>query len=227
MKTLNRFLAIGALVAVLFPAHSLRADAFVYHFGDVFSGDSPVSLNRPWSDALFQDVTPGTVRLTISNLALTRRESVKDMFFNLNPNLHPENLQFSFVSGVGRFDLPAISKGINLFRADDDSLYDLKFSFASGGTVNRRFGARESLVMDISGISGLQAMDFASLSSPTCDTGPFYAAAHIQRIGRDASGSGWIVPIGNQVSIIPEPSSALLGFLGLAACLARRLAKGN
>jgi len=205
-------LGISLLFAVsAFVPSAALGDGVAYHFTNLFSGTAPASLNQPWIDAAFHDFSPGVVRLTVSNLNLIRRESLGELYLNLNTNLSPSHLRFSLAGGSGGFDRPKISTGLNKFKADGDGKYDIRFSFNQGGGQDHRFTAGEYLVCDISGIAALTASDFAFLSAPAGGAGPFYAAAHIQRIANSTL-SGWIAPGG--VSVAPEPSVASLATLG-------------
>jgi len=187
----------------------LRADN-LYVFNNAFSGTAPASTNALWLEATFRTTTPGTVQLTVSNLNLTASENVDQLYFNLATNLSPTSLSFSFGGGSGGYDLPSVSTGINAFKADGDGKYDILFDLATGGADSNRFTQGESLVCNITGIPTLSAGDFEYLSAPAGGSGPFYAAAHVQRIGT-ASLSGWIsADVVHALEPIPEPG---FGFL--------------
>lgn len=225
MGVLDRILSLGAWVAVgaatLTPLAGQAGD-FLYHFDSVFGGSAPSSPHSPWVDACFQTISPGTVRLSVSNLTLTGSENVDQLYFNLNPSLSPTGLSFHFVGGSGGFDLPTIATGTNQFKAGGDGKYDVLFTFSSGGNAKNRFTAHEYMTWDISGISGLAASEFAYLSAPAGGAGPFFAATHIQRIGNGAA-SGWIAPSGiTPIPSVPEPGAAALFCLATSAAFALR-----
>jgi hypothetical protein len=202
-----------ALGVSLFLPLNIRADAFVYHFTEVFSGAGP-SGTAPWADALFEDISAGTVRLTITNVGLIDPESSKEFYFNLDPSLNPTSLSFTLISSSGSFDAPIISTGANEFKADGDGKYDILFAFTPGNVANNVFGPGEAVVYEISGIASLDVNDFIFLSSPNGGHGPFYAAAHVQNTA-GGNDSGWIAPLeaSEPSPSIPEPSSlALLSF---------------
>jgi len=206
--------------------HSLAvADGFQYDFDHAFSGTPPTSLSAPWTQARFQDVGPGTVQLTVSNLTLTGSENVDELYFNLAPNLNPQNLNFTYVTGSGGFDLPSFTEGTNAFKADGDGKYDILLSFNHSGTDQHQFTTGEYFTYNISGISGLTAADFGYLSAPAGGAGPFYAAAHVQRIGPN-SFSGWIsADMVTPITPIPEPAPAALIALAISLWLGLRLSK--
>ena len=194
----------------------LGAD-YMYQYNDAFSGAVPASPIRPWIDATFQTVTPGTVRLTVTNLTLTGNENVSQLYFNLNTNLKPTKLTFTLASESGLFDAPRVSTGVNKFQADGDGKYDILFNFNNAGTANNRFTARESVTYYISGIPNLTASDFGFLSAPAGGAGPFYAAAHVQRIGSTSSLSGWLSATATMPLPVPEPTYKMFFLLAPAA----------
>ena len=128
--------------AALTPLAS-RAGDFLYHFDYVFGGPAP-SPRSPWLDACFQSLSPGTVRLTVSNLTLTGSENVDQLYFNLNTNLSPASLSFHFAGGSGGFDVPTIATGVNQFKAGGDGKYDILFSFNAGGSAKLVSGRRSA-----------------------------------------------------------------------------------
>ncbi len=195
----------------------VQAVAYLYHFGTVFSGSAPAAP-APWVDALYQDVTPGTVRLTLSNVGLTGSENVFGTYLNLDPSLNPTSLTFANVGGSGGFDLPTISTGVDAYKADGDGYFDIKLVFNNDGLSDAsRFTAGEYVIYDISGISGLSAANFAFLSAPDGAPGVFYGAAHIQRVPGDAS--GWVG------SPVPEPSAQFLFLLAASLWFGLRLSR--
>ena len=194
---------------------SAKAVTLEYDFGQVFTGDGPVSPVQPWVVATFTDgVTPGTVLFSVSNPNLTGAENVDELYVNLNPIFSPNDLTFTLQSSSPGFTVPTISEGVNSFKADGDGKYDVLFQFSQGGTA---FGVGDSMTYLISGganIPNLSAMDFAYMSAPAGGNGPFYMAIHVQRIQLPTGqSSGWVAPLNNQYTVVPEPSSGLLGLL--------------
>jgi len=213
------------LAAALLNPVTVKAD-FMLRFDETYSGTSPASPNAPWICAWFQDIAPGTVRLTISNVALTTTESVDSLYFNFSPLLGSGGLMLNCFAQGGDFDRPTVSLGTNQFKAGGDGRYDLLFSFTHGGTQWNRFTKYEFLTYSISGIPGLTSSDFEYLSASTGPYGPFYAAAHISRIG-PTSESGWIAASVTYPISVPEPSAALLLSWGLGLGLAYRFWKAT
>lgn len=214
MKTGRRWV-VGRIVRVVLAAtllapSVLRAGDFIYQFGEAFSGSTPVSTNPPWAIALFEDIAPGRVRLTVSNLTLTGAENIDELYFNLNPDRSATALGFTLTGGSGGFTAPHFQTGTDKFKAGGDGRYDIQFGFATGGSVATRFTAGDYLVGELYGIPSLTAADFEFLSLSGGGYGPYYAAAHVQRIGT-ASASGWLNS-GNPepYPVVPEPGPGVL-----------------
>src|SRR5438105_3245683 len=92
-------LVLGFLIA---HSTAIAAD-YQYLFNQTFSGTPPASSNHLWMDAVFRDLTTGTVQLTVSNLNLTGTENVDELYLNLNPAFDPTKLNFTFVSSGSGF----------------------------------------------------------------------------------------------------------------------------
>lgn len=217
------------LTLVLCPG-SARASGLLFQFDTPFPTDPDPAGPSPWIDAFFQDVSPGTVLLTITNVNLTAGEFVAGngnganggLFFNLNPALNPAGLTFGFVSSSGNFTVPAqgsavapINTGTDSFKADGDGYYDIQIDFDTSS--GDRFAGGDSVTYQITGIPGLIAADFGYMSQPSNGgSGPFYAAAHVQGLAGGAS--TWIEPSQMiTISPVPEPSSLVALFIGFCA----------
>jgi len=213
------FLAVALLL--LLPV-KVQASAFFYYFGNSFSGTAP-SGSAPWISALFEDVSPGTVSLTISNNNLAVDEFVREVDFNLKPSLSPTSLLFTYTGSSGTFALPTILQGTDIKKADGDGKYDISLGFST--EIALRFGPGESLTYQITGIPTLTVADFIYYSTPAGGHGPFYAASHIQGISGGTL-SGWVSPL--EVTPVPEPSSfVLLALVGGVWAARRRILAGN
>ena len=87
----------GLLASAGMPLGAASLD-YMYQFTDAFSGAVPASPIRPWIDATFQTLVPGTVRLTVTNITLSGSENVDQLYFNLNTNLQPAKLTFKLIN---------------------------------------------------------------------------------------------------------------------------------
>ncbi len=221
---LSRCIILGGLFIGSATVPNSPAGESVLDFSHLFGGVAPASTEHTWVEALFKDISPGVVGLTISNLNLSGSEDVDSVYLNLSPALNPNSLSFSFQNAAGKLKNPDITQGTDAFKAGGDGKYDILFSFATSMGDNQRFNAGESITYFISGIPGLKATDFEYLSAPDGGAGPFYAAAHVQRIGT-ASLSGWIASDTIAPVTVPEPRSFCLVALLIALALGINLAK--
>lgn len=217
---MKKLLFIPILILAL--ASLSWADVLIFELNYEFSGGTPPSGLPPWLTATFDDsVGPDKVRLTMSASGLTDPEFVdgQGWLFNLNPALNPTALSFSYISGN---DADSIFKEVNAFKADGDGYFDIQFSWDP--KPDSRLTAGQTVVYDISGITGLVASDFNFYSYPSGGAGIYHTAAHVQGIGPDDL-SGWIGDgVGAPPQKVPEPTTLLLigSGLGFLAGYAKR-----
>ena len=215
-----RFLTILALIGLslgmlpqLATADTLTVPFLVEYAGDV----SPSTL--PWLVATFDDGgTPGSVSLLLDNCNLVGSEFVGVALFNLDPTLSPGDLSFGSPIKTGLFDDPVIGLGANAFSAGGGGVFDIELDFAQSNADQsaHRFGAGESLTIEITGPS-LTASSFDVVSATQNGDLTLLAAAHVQSLEGHGDGSGWMT--------VPEPSTFLLtavGLLGLIGFARRR-----
>ena len=189
----------------------------------------------PWLRAIFEDIAPGTIRLTMNALNLIANEFIDEWSFNLNPVLDPTFLNFAPVN-VSAVGAVTISTGVNAFQADGDGSYDIHFDFpqSNSGGGAMRFKAGESVIYDITydipGVLVEGSFNFQS-QPPSGGNGFFNTAAHIQGIGTGGGASDWIgeddpvvVPPGTGIggASVPEAASLivwslLMGAVGLVS----------
>jgi len=218
--SLRRFLraaAVFCLLPLLSPGH---ADASIVTYGMnlEFSGGTAPSASAPWVTVTINDFNlTGMVELTIAANGLTGNENVSGLYLNLDPALDANDLVFSAPTKSRAFDTPAISTGLNAFKADGDGRYDILLSFATGGPPDT-FIDGDSIEYTISGISVLDALSFFHFSQPAGGHGPFTSAAHIQNTG-GGEDSGWVTDGTNGSVDIPEPTSAVLLLIGAVGIL--------
>lgn len=222
MFTIGRLLSFSICLALLLTA-PLQAEASVsFELNDVYSGSSPLGP-APWLGAVFSDLSPGHVRLTLTAQDLERGEYVSAWYFNLNPALNASNLTFSYVSGIHPTEF---TKRQDRITVDGIHGFDFKISDPAWGNT---FGAGDTTVIDIGGINGLTAADFDALLS--FHGGSYLAAAHIENIPEynrwhSLCGYGDAIVGAEAVdppAATPEPSTVMLIGLGLGlAAVARK-----
>ena len=202
-----------------------RASELTFDFSTVFRGSSlglTVVPGSPVMQAIFQDVSPGVVRLTVSNLNLTANENVPALYFNLNPTLNPADLHFQFESGSG-FVGPSVATGDRAYFGPGLH-FGFSLHFLGHGDSSRTFGSGEFVTELISGIPTLTADDFGTFITRRTSPDKYYAVAGIDQLG-DTSQSTWLTSDVPKVNVpVPEPGSfallsALIGaWLALCAC---------
>ena len=208
--------ALAALAALLFGVTPLWAAPITWTLDYEFSGATPpvgtlyVNLT---------DTAADTVRLTVDATALQGSEFVSELYLNFDPSRDPLLLTLTDVGGP--YSINAISVGANAFKADGDGKYDILIDFAPPGN---KLGAGEEARLDITGIEDLSEDWFEFLSAPAGGHGPFLVAAHVQGIGDDGEGSGWVTTRDGDEPV-PEASTMLLfgsGAIGLFGYMRRK-----
>ncbi len=203
-----------ALFIACLCASNLNAAIVSYDIDTVFTGCAPEGAGF-WLNVTFDDEgTAGSVNMTLTATNLTGNEKVGQLYLNLDPVLSPTSLSFSSPTQFGTFDTPAISKGVDGYKADGDGYFDVLFDFST--SEGHEFGVGESVSYVISGISTLTAESFEFISYNKQDSKIGYlVAAHVQSIG-PAGNSGWVT--------VPEPATlAILGIGSLLFLRKRRL----
>jgi hypothetical protein len=212
----RKMAALFLLLPLVFSAAGARGGSFFFQYTNVYAGTRPEGPSA-WVNSLFSDVSTGTVQLKISANGLANGEFLSAMFFNLDPNLNPTKLAFTYVSGSGGFALPTIKTGANSFKADGQGKYDIDFTFSQKAT--KEFTGNDFVVYDISSSAfTLTASDFNVLSTAAGGCYEFLSAAEISGIpgACDTTGTGWVAPGG--VTPAPEPQPLALVMLGGVLC---------
>ena len=214
-----------ALAALIGPTKAL-AD-IEYQFNNVFDtgGGPPPSGSAPWVEAIFTDVTPGHVLLTITNVNLTSGEFVDDnnggLYLNLIPTLNVSNLVFSVVSSTD----PTPGENYNWFVQTSEAQlgngngnnggYGFKADGNGGfSDINIEFGTHSfstdgSITFGITGIPSLDADDFEATAT---GGNAEYAAVHVQGLGSGQSNSAWVNP--TSITPVPEPAPSAIMLIG-------------
>lgn len=224
-----RFLAVfmGLLLGGIAPPASA---VLIIDLDTNFSNATTPAGPAPWLRATFLQNGANNVRLTMDSLLIDPREFVdgnQGWYFNLDPNLDPAQLVFTFVSATNFAGSVAINTGIDFTNADGGGLYDIQFDFPAGPPA-QRFGVGAQLVYDIS-LAGLveQSFNYLSSESQNAGNGTFRSAAHVQGIQSGAGSSHIGDGDGGGIQQIPEPGILLLfgiGLVGMGVAWRRRRA---
>lgn len=201
---------ISTIFTLFFIISPLSSVVLIYEFNTEYSGgDDPVGP-KPWLTATFSQINSTTVQLEMSNINLVSDEFIGAWYFNFNDSLDVNSLNFNRVGGSASSD-PSISTGLNAFNGvGGGGRYDIEFDFPQ--PKNSRFGAGDNIVYEITGLNPLNIDMFNFESSPQGGNGIWHSAAHVQGIGDNANGGGWVggVPTTNPNVIVPEPSTYLM-----------------
>ncbi len=210
---------MSCVLSMVFLCGVSQAGIISFDLETEYSGATPPTGMAPWLNATF-DGSGGTVTLTLTPTSLTGQESVSEWMFNLDPGYDPTDLIFSEAGRTGVFDTPGRSLGSNLYKADGDGYFDIKFLFVAINGLDIRFGDGDEIVYTITATgplsTTLSADSFDYASAPNgAGAGLYPTAAHVVSIGED---SGWITT--------PEPATLSLLSLGGAMLLRRRRGAG-
>jgi hypothetical protein len=193
---------------------------------DSYNGTAPKSSATPWINALFQDIGPNVVRLTITAPNLSNPELLQGLYLNFNDTKRAGSLSFSPVFGLwqGVNHDYGLHLNQNGEQASTGGEYDILLNFTSsrgGGSEKEHlgrkdfggntFGRNDQVVFDITtsqGATSLSSFDFAFLSVPG-SAGSFYAAAFIERTGFNHKDFDYAGATSFSVLGVPEPASGL------------------
>jgi hypothetical protein len=193
-----------AWLAILLAAEILGAQAA---FGtSVQFNFGPIAT--PSVTAVFQDIGPGQVQLTINALALPANNFIDSLYFSLNPVFDSKNLIFIKTDTLGGVN-GTVNTANDSFKVrggsgkfDIDLVFDHTSAFITGHTVT----------FSISGIIGLSANDFLFQETPTAGHLPNYAAGSVQ----DLSGIVVVEATIQDAAGVPDVASTFgLFLLGL------------
>ena len=210
-RKLFLFLLVGLAfsVAGLQPAQALQFD-LNYEYSDATAPQG----TPPWLTATFEDVVDSdTVELTMSSLGLIDDEFVTKWAFNFyHPVIEVTYFDFVYVSGPAAI----VGQAEDFYKAGPAHGFDILFEFSEAEAY--RFGKDMTAVFSIT-YAGISANSF---DSDNAGKEPFIyrTAAHVQGIGLDGEGSGWIAPAA--VSEAPTLFLVGIGLIGLAGFGRRR-----
>jgi hypothetical protein len=186
--------------------------ALTFDMGFQFNGDGTMYGPGPWLNVTFIDVSPGVVDMTIAAIGLAGGEKVAGVYLNLDPLLDPTLLAFSDPIITGNVEIPSISKGVDLYKANGDGFYDILIEFNENGP-DKNFGAGEAVEYTVS-LASLSASSFDFVSAKDGGEGEYKVATHFKSPSDVSGTSVW--------ATTPEPATLALLGLGALSLLRKR-----
>ena len=193
--------------------------------GTSFNGMPPTSP-PPWVDLNFVDLSPGTVRLTITAAQLSSISFIQNIYFNFDDTKNVTSLTFtpvwSLFSGVNSYSL---TERKNNLTAASAGKFDIQLGFGGGNNAASQFNGGDRVVFDITSSQSFSSASFASKSYQPGSIPPnssWYAAAFIQNTGAKNNQTDWAGAGSFTLTTVPEASFGL----GAAGCCLVGLAFG-
>lgn len=201
------------IIVGLFYSQPPDADAaeIVFDYNYAYTGTAP-SGTAPWLQVTFENQASNLVRMTLSAVNLSPGEFVTNWYFNLDPNLDPSKLVFTYYD-IGGPSATIYKSTQDAYKAPGDGKFDflLEFPSSSAAGVNQ-FDGNDSTLYQITYDDPLVKISMKSFnfySTPaTGDGKSFLSAAHVQGISSGA-GSGHVSP-GEGINPTPEAGTLLL-----------------
>ena len=199
-------LAFGLLLAVA--SGAARADSLTLNLGTSLNGTAPTGT-APWATMTFTSTTAGTVDLSISN-NMPEAEFIPVLVFNTTvPSANLSNISISQTPTGPQNDGVTIGTGLTGDPSIQAGNFNIQLDWATANNSNRFKGGKTVDFTITDTVDKITAASFDAVSTGT--PGGYYAAAKVQ--GIPGSKSGTIVA---PTATVPEPSSGVLGLLGLA-----------
>jgi hypothetical protein len=195
-KTWLAILLAGQILAV--PA--AFGNAIQFNFGPA---------GTPSVTALFEDVGPNQIQLTVTALALSGDNSINSLYFNFNPVFDSRNLVFTQTGSIGGVQGSASAANDSYKAGGGGGKFDINLIFSQSPT----FVTGDVATFSITSLGDLSVDDFLYQETAAAGRSPTYAVGSLQEL------TGIVVVQGTPtVSNVPDaaPTFGLLA-LGLFA----------
>jgi hypothetical protein len=176
------------------------------------------TTGSPLMTALFEDIAPNQIQLTITALSLSdNNDFINSVYFNFNPTIDSKNLTFTQTGSIGGVQSLANTANDSYKAIGGGGKFDINLAF--GPT----FKNGDTVTFTITGPTGFSIDDFLFQETAAAGRSPIYAAGSIQEK------SGIVIVAGTPVTTdngAPDAASTLglltLGLLSMGL-LSRRL----
>jgi hypothetical protein len=200
-KSISAGLRVLTLAATLLLPTGAVAISFTWDLVEEYSGAQAPENSYSVTIA---DAGLDTVTIAMSVSGTSSTEFVGEWYFNYTGDASLLTITAGASNPVGTV---VVSHGLDCCSAAGNALFDIRFDFPPppGGLANK-FVVGETVVYTITGVSGLDASDFFTPSTPSDEHGELYVAAQVRGVGA-LDGSGWVTT--------PEPGAVGVFSLGL------------
>lgn len=178
-------------------------NAIRFDFGE--PATSAVGDSIPMMSALFDDVGPNQVELTITANGLAGSDSGRAFYFNFNPAYDASELVFDQAGSVGGVQ-GSVSTGVNSIKTGGGGKFDIMLGIGQSPA----FVSGDSLTYMITGPMNFSVEDFMFQDTAAAGVSPTYAASSIQQL------SGVVVLNGNPTAVSVPDATSTAGLFGLA-----------
>lgn len=181
-RGLSHYLLATALAAGLLVTRSASAASITFNYDQTPEGTA--ASGGAWLQAVFSDSGPGTVQLTLAGPGLTGNDSLKQLFFNLDPALDPNSLVFTEIDSTSGA-IGTVQMGRHAFKPDCGGKCDILISFSSpapltgGDSITYSISA-SSTPAGSTGSGHLTAASFDFPSAAAAGRPPVYTAASVE-----------------------------------------------
>lgn len=191
-KTWLAIILAGQILA----APAAFANAIRFDFGPA---------GTPSMTALFEDVAPNQIQLTITALALSGNNSVNSLYFNFNPLFDSQSLIFTQTGSIGGVQ-GSVSAANDSYKAGGGGgKFDIHINFNQTPT----FVTGDAAIFSITGIGQFSVNDFLFQETAAAGRSPTYAVGSLEEL------SGVVMVQGTPTAPSAPDGACTLGLLAL------------
>lgn len=208
------------LLGLMLFATANAATTLTYNFDTILSGATP-NGSPSWGSAIVKEIDTNSVSITVGS------RLIPDQFFseinlNLKTGVSITGVSVSNIySQVGSFTAPTTTLFASSNNAGPAHIgSSIKFAFATNNTTpdSTRFNGVDEFTYTVTGLN-INNFEVTAGVPPNFEQTSF--VGHIQNVNGQLETSTWVGGLGVPSNQVPEPTSALLGSIGVLALLRR------